>query len=108
MDRVNQYRQIVRDYLTSFVQNKENDQTVFDGDHDRYLVIHNEWHNNRQIYGTAIHLDIIEGQIWIQQNNTEIYIDRELIQRGVDPKDLVLGLRAPAIRERIAAALYSS
>jgi hypothetical protein len=92
MDRVDKYRQIIREFLTSFAQNNENDQLVFDNDHDRYLVIHNEWCNNRQMYGTSIHLDI----------------DRELIQRGVDPKDLVLGLRAPAIRERIAAALYSS
>jgi hypothetical protein len=94
MDRVDKYRQIIREFLTSFAQNNENDQLVFDNDHDRYLVIHNEWCNNRQMYGTSIHLDLIEGQIWIQQNNTEIY--------------LVLGLRAPAIRERIAAALYSS
>lgn len=107
MDRVDNYRHIIRDFLTSFAQNNENDQLVFDDGRDRYLVIHNEWCNNRQIYGTAIHLDLIDGQIWIQQNNTEIYIDRELIQRGVNPKDLVLGLRAPAIRERIATALYS-
>ncbi|MEL6554497.1 MAG: element excision factor XisI family protein [Cyanobacteria bacterium J06621_11] len=107
MDRVETYREIIREFLTSFAQNSEKDQLVFDNEHGRYLVIHNEWCNNRQMYGTSIHLDLIDSKIWIQQNNTEIYIDRELIQRGVDPKDLVLGLRAPAIRERIAAALYS-
>lgn len=107
MDKLNRYRQIIRDFLEAFAQKDSNDQLIFDEERDRYLVLHNEWSNNRQIYGCAIHLDIIKNQVWIQQNNTEIYIDRELIQRGVNPKDIVLGLRAPGIRDRIAEALYT-
>ena len=55
-----------------------------------------------RIYGCAMQLDIIDGQIWIQQNSTEIYIDRELIQRGVNPKDIILGFRSPSIRQHLA------
>ena len=47
-------------------------------------------------------LDIIEGQIWIQHNSTEIYIDRELIQLGVSPQDIILGFRSPSIRKLLA------
>ncbi len=50
-------------------------------------------------------LYIIEGQIWIQHNSTEIYIERELIKRGVSSKDIVFGFRSPGIRQRLAAAL---
>ena len=53
-------------------------------------------------HGCGMHLDIIEGQIWIQHNSTEIYIDQELIQRGVSPKDIILGFRSPDVRKLLA------
>ena len=105
MDRINEYRQIVRDFLEDFIKYDINAQLIFDTDRDRYLVMHNEWRNESRIYGCAMQLDIIDGQIWIQQNSTEIYIDRELIQRGVDPKDIILGFRSPSIRQHLASLL---
>ncbi len=104
MDRINEYSQIVQEYLTKFAQNDPNAQLIFDPTRDRYLVMHNEWHGESRIYGCAMQLDIIENQIWIQQNNTEIYVDRELIQHGVLPKDIILGFRSPSIRQLLAAA----
>jgi XisI protein len=103
MDRINEYRQIVRDFLEDFIKNDANAQLVFDLERDRYLIVHNEWRDDYRIYGCAMQLDIIEGQIWIQHNSTEIYIDRELIQRGVSPKDIILGFRSPSIRKLLAA-----
>jgi hypothetical protein len=104
MDRVNRYRQIVQEFLSEFAQNDSNAQLIFDQTHDRYLVLHNEWREDYRIYGCAIHLDIIEGQIWIQHNSTEIYLDQELINRGVLAQDIVLGFRSPSIRQILAAA----
>jgi XisI protein len=102
MDRINEYRQIIRDFLSDFVKNDANAQLIFDIDRDRYLVMHNEWRNDYRIYGCAMQLDLIASQIWIQHNSTEIYIDRELIQRGVSPQDIVLGFRSPGIRQLLA------
>lgn len=104
MDRVNEYRQILRDFLSDFAQNDPNAQLIFDGERDRYMVMHNEWRNDYRIYGCAMQLDIIEGQVWIQHNSTEIYLDRELINRGVSPKDIIFGFRSPSVRELLAAA----
>ena len=42
-------------------------------------------------------------QVWIQNNSTEIFIDRELIKRGIEAKDIVLGFRSPSIREKLAS-----
>jgi len=103
MDRINQYRQIVQDFLEDFIKNDAHAELVFDIPRDRYLVLHNEWRDEYRIYGCGIHLDIIEGQIWIQHNSTEIYIDRDLVQRGVDPKDIILGFRSPGVRQLLAA-----
>ncbi len=105
MDRIDEYRQIVIDFLEEFAKNDANAQLIFDQSQDRYLVMHNEWRDDYRIYGCAMQLDIIEGQIWIQHNSTEIYIDRELIQRGVAPKDIILGFRSPSVRKILAAAL---
>lgn len=105
MDRVSEYRKIIQDFLANFIaQNDPNAQLVFDQERDRYLVMHNEWRNSYRIYGCAMQLDIIDGQIWIQQNNTEIYVDRELIGQGVAPQDIIFGFRSPSIRQRLAAA----
>lgn len=103
MDRINEYRQVVHEFLEDFAENDANAQLIFDLARDRYLVMHNEWHNDYRIYGCAMQLDIIESQVWIQHNSTEIYIDRELIQRGVFPKDIIIGFRSPSIRKILAA-----
>jgi len=104
MDRIDEYRQIVLAFLEEFAKNDANAQLVFDRTNDRYLVIHNEWREDYRIYGCAMQLDIIEGQIWVQHNSTEIYIDRELIKQGVFPKDIILGFRSPSIRKMLATA----
>ncbi|MDF5716330.1 MAG: element excision factor XisI family protein [Rhizonema sp. NSF051] len=65
--------------------------------------MHNEWRNEYRIYGCAMQLNIIEDQIWIQHNSTEIFIDRELIKRGVNHKDIILGFRSPSVRKLLAA-----
>jgi len=105
MDQLNKYRQIVCEFLEDFASNDPQDNLVFDLQRDRYLVIHNQWRGEYRIYGCAIHLDIIDSQIWIQHNSTEIFIHQELIQRGVSPEDIILGFRSPSIRQFMAAAL---
>jgi XisI protein len=104
MDRINEYRQIIFKVLSNFVyEYDKNGQLIFDVNRDRYLVMHNEWQDESRLYGCAMQLDIIDGQIWIQHNSTEIYIDRELIQQGVAPQDVILGFRSPSIRKLLAA-----
>ena len=104
MDRVDKYRQIICDYLESFAEYDKAAQLVFDKQRDRYLAIHNEWRGERRIYGCAIQIDIINGKVWIQENNTETYVEQELMQGGVSSADILLGLRSPTVRELIAAS----
>ncbi|MDY6937160.1 MAG: XisI protein [Cyanobacteriota bacterium] len=108
MDRINEYRQKLCEFLENFARNDPSAKLIFDGDRDRYLVMHDEWRNEYRIYGCAMHLEIIEGQIWIQHNSTEIYIERELIREGIPAKDIIFGFRSPSVRKRIAAALENS
>jgi hypothetical protein len=105
MDRVAEYRQIVCNFLQDFVTDDPEAQLIFDPERDHYLVMHVGWRGEYRIYGCAMQLDIINGNVWIQHNSTEVVIDQELIQRGILCQDIVFGFRSPNIRERLAAAL---
>lgn len=107
MDRVEHYRQIICEFLQDFAKDDPEAQVILDPVRDRYLVMHNGWRGESRIYGCAMQLDIIDSQVWIQHNSTEIYIEQELIQRGVASEDIVLGLRSPVVRQRLAASYRS-
>ena len=112
MDRLNKYRQIICQFLQDFANDDPEAQLIFDPERglqsrslrDRFLVMHIGWRNDYRIYGCAIQLDLIEGKVWIQNNSTEIYVERELIKRGIEAKDIVFGFRSPSIREKLASA----
>jgi hypothetical protein len=46
-----------------------------------------------------LHLDIIDGKIWIQQDGTEIGTANELVELGVSKQDIVLGFDPPNLRQ---------
>lgn len=104
MDKLGTYRKIIQDILREYVMtpiaNGEIDsQTIFDLQQDRYQVIDIGWDKHRRVHGCVLHLDIKEGQIWVQQNTTEMRIAHELVARGVAKEDIVLGFQAPYVRE---------
>lgn len=69
--------------------------------------MHVAWRNDYRIYGCAMQLDLMDRQVWIQNNSTEVHVDRELIARGIDPQDVVLGFRSPSVRKKIASILQN-
>ena len=107
MDKLTKYRQIICQFLQDFARDDSKAQLIFDSKRDRYLVMHVAWRNDYRIYGCAMQLDLIDKQVWIQNNSTEIYVDRELIARGIDPQDVVLGFRSPSVRQKIASILQN-
>ena len=60
--------------------------------------MHVGWINGQRIYGSVIHLDLINGKVWLQHNGTEGDIAQELMAAGVARQDIVLGFRSPAVR----------
>ena len=105
IDKVNNYRQIICQFLQDFAEGDPEAQLIFDEKYDRYLVMHVGWRNEYRIYGCAMQLDLIARQVWIQNNSTEIYVDRELIKRGIAAEDVILGFRSPSVRAKIASIL---
>ncbi|NES21236.1 MAG: XisI protein [Symploca sp. SIO3E6] len=75
------------------------DRIVFDRNRDSYLLLYVGWHDEERIYGVSIHIEIIDGKIWIQQDFTEEGIANQLVELGVPKTDIVLGFRAPVVRK---------
>ena len=86
---------VLEEYLKFFGNDPETElELVIDETRDRYLLIETGWHQNKRIYGTLIHIDIIDGKIWIQQDGTEEGIANELVNLGVSSQQIVLAYKS--------------
>lgn len=100
MERVDQYRQWVRQLLTNQAKAGYSDSTIesqllFDSEHDHYQLLDIGWDGLKRIYTCFIHIDIKDGKIWIQRNMTEADLAQELVEMGVPKEDIILGLHPP-------------
>ncbi|NEO63322.1 MAG: XisI protein, partial [Moorea sp. SIO4G2] len=50
-------------------------------------------HKNQRIYGSLIHIDIINEKIWLQQDGTEEGVANELVKLGISPQQIVLAFK---------------
>ncbi len=85
METLEQDRQIIQKIITEYAQipyahGEIERHSVFDCNRDRYLLMIVGWEGLRQVHGCIIHLEIIQGKIWIHRDGTEDGIARELLQ----------------------------
>lgn len=105
MDKLNLYRQLIQESLIERAKLRSpNDpiktQTIFDRDNDHYQLVNLGWKNNQtRIYGCALHIDVIDGKIWVQHDGTEDAIADSLVAKGVPKQDIVLAYHAPHLRQ---------
>lgn len=74
-------------------------ESILDVANDHYLLVEVGWRQNRRVYQSLIHLDIIDGKVWIQRNETDQPIARELMEAGIPRECIVLGLQRPDRRQ---------
>jgi hypothetical protein len=104
MDTVTCYRQIIRDVLTPLAKRrysglKVTNEAVFDETTDRYLVMSVGWERDtRRIHHCLVHLDIIDGKVWIQRDGTEDGIAYDLEEAGIPKSDIVLAFHSEEVR----------
>ena len=104
MATLDQYRKIIHTVLREHVQipylNKAiTKEMIIDEKNDRYLVVSLGWDHERRVHGCLIHLEIIEGKIWIQKDNTDSAIARELEKAGIPKNQIVLGFYDSSVRQ---------
>lgn len=103
MDTIETYRQIIQKVLTKYIRRQYaygeiQNEAIFDREADRYLVVSVGWQKVKRIHGCLIHIDIINGRVWIQRDGTEHGIANDLVEAGIPKDHIVLGFHAPDVR----------
>ena len=63
--------------------------TVFDREQDHYMLMAVGWDKHNRVHAPLIHVDIVDGKIWIQHDGTERGVARDLERAGI-PKDRIV------------------
>lgn len=103
MDALSNFSRAIEKVLKEYADFLGNDdqvqiEFVFDREQGHYLLIEVGWEDSYRIYGTLIHIDVIDQQLWIQQDNTEEGVADELVAAGISPEQLVLAFKSPERR----------
>ncbi len=73
---------------------------VFDCQHHRYQLLCQGWKSEeKRVFYPVIHIEIVDGKVWLQHNQTEIDIGEALANRGIPKSKIILGLYPPSIRQ---------
>lgn len=98
MDKITSYQTAILEFLHEqaaipYTNAPKLRNTVVTDIHNReYLLICIGWNQASYCDHIIIHFSISEnGKVWINQNNTEIQIGDELIEKGVAREDIILG-----------------
>jgi hypothetical protein len=67
--------------------------TLFDRQNDHYLLIDMGWSQYDRIYGPLVHIDLIDGKFWIQQDGTERGVAEDLLVAGIPKERIVLAFQ---------------
>lgn len=111
MDKVIRYQNVIISLLEELAAHPYANapgierQVVTDSVHHHYQLLNVGWHRGRFAYSPLLHFDLRDGKVWVQQNGTELEIADELIARGVQAEDIVLGFVPEAERDLVKFAV---
>lgn len=75
-------------------------QVITDFEHGHFQLVRIGWEGDAFAHNTVFHFDIKpDGKVWIQVNNTDVDIAAELVERGVEKTDIVIGFQPPRYRQ---------
>jgi len=104
MDSLTNVREIIRGCLRQFVDIRyangdiEN-ETVFDEEAGRYLVMSQGWMGDKRVHGCLIHVELRGDKVWVQRDGTEEGIANEFVAAGIPKARIVLGFWDPDARK---------
>ncbi len=106
--KITKHQKVLIQYITELAEERNNAlgndmtyQALIDTQGNHFQLVKIGWSGQRHIYKVLMHLDISSetGNIWVQQNNTEILIDRDLAKYDIPQKHFVAGFHLPSMRE---------
>jgi hypothetical protein len=104
MDRLERYRDLLRRLIEDYASTRPahgeiETEAIIDSRRDHYEVTHMGWLRDERVHGSVIHVDIIDGKIWVQYDGTDRPIAEELVAAGVPREDIVLAFHPAEMRQ---------
>ena len=99
---IESYQHCIKQVLSSYQRNTPDGikiDLVFDDERKHYLAVRVGWFHQKSVYLSLVHLDICDGMVIIQANNTEDLIDEELVALGIPRERICLGVLPPEVRQ---------
>jgi hypothetical protein len=105
MDQIKSYPTLIKNALRDYVHLVQRSPnlpyqvvTVFDDEHQQYIVRKVGWKDNKRILKTVLHVALQNGKIWIEEDLTEEGIATWFLEHGVPTSAIVLGFQPPIMR----------
>ena len=57
------------------------------------MLVEAGWQNGYRIYGTLLHIDLVDQKLWIQHDGTEDGVADELVAAGIPKSHIVLAFK---------------
>lgn len=103
MDTLAWYRQIVADVIREHSQKPSHGEIeveiIIDAEQNHFEIMHVGWDRDRRVHGSVLHIDLIDGKIWIQHDGTAPGVALELAEAGIPREDIVLAFRPERVRQ---------
>ena len=102
METLSRYRQVITTILSDLAEATAQDSVetlpLFDSSHDNYLLLAAGWDGVRRIHHIVAHLRIKNDKVWVEADNTDAEIVRQLLDAGVPREAIVLAFYSPQKR----------
>ncbi|MBD2606486.1 XisI protein [Scytonema hofmannii FACHB-248] len=104
MDTLDKYQKIIEDILTEYVKipyayGQLETKLIIDRTATNYIVMTLGWQGEERVHGCIIHIEIIDGKIWIQRDGSEYGIANELLAAGIPKDKIVLAFHPEDVRQ---------
>ncbi|MHB1559209.1 MAG: element excision factor XisI family protein [Isosphaeraceae bacterium] len=106
MDSLENVRSIIESILNEYTKipyayGEIQTEPIFDRAHDRYLLMNVGWDSKKRVHGCLVHIDIIDGKLWIQRDGLEHGVATDLIEAGIPTDRIVLAFKPIEMRRFI-------
>jgi XisI protein len=110
MEKLIQYTQIIKSVLDPYTQIPYSHgdlicKPIYDDNAQSYLLMTLGWDRKTRVHGCLVHLDIINGKVWVQRDETEDGITQELVAAGIPKDQIVLGFHPQDVRSHTGYAV---
>jgi hypothetical protein len=74
------------------------DRLILDEQRDQYLWLRCGWDGKKRVQHIILYLQIQNGKIWVEEDNTDLGIVDDLLTAGIPKTDIILGFHHPSKR----------